>query len=108
MIFRFLIFILTGKFLDRFFFFAPDVIFDAFDAGAFRAVRAAEKVFFRFDSVTDDAAAAIGANRRELVNRAFETIENVRVSRRDNFEGQVIIISANLALCHLFCLLTVN
>jgi len=55
-----------------------------------------------FHAVTDDFAAAIGANRREPVNRAFKTIKNVTVSRRYYLKSQIIIVAANFALCHCF------
>lgn len=90
------------------FFLAPDMVFDAFDARAPRAIGAAEEIFLCFDAVPDDAASAICANGRELMNRAFETIENVPLARRYYFKRQIIIISANLALCHFPFLLALN
>jgi hypothetical protein len=68
--------------------------------GLVSAVGAAEIILFRLDAVSDDLAAAMGTDRSEFVDRAFETIENVPVSRRDHLERKVIIVSANLALCH--------
>jgi hypothetical protein len=78
------------------------VIFHAFDSGFSRAERTAEKVFLRLDAVTDYLAPAVCTDGREFMNRAFETIENVLVARRDNFKRQIIIISANFTLCHIF------
>src|SRR4051812_9420816 len=50
--------------------------------------------------MADDFAAAVIANRRDRVNRAFETVEHVRLAVPDNFEGLVVVVSANLARCH--------
>jgi hypothetical protein len=88
------------KLFRRFPLFAPDVVYDTADARLFRAVGAAEKSLFRLDAVPDNLAAAMRADRRQLVYRALETIENVTVSRRDNFKRQIIIVAANLASCH--------
>jgi hypothetical protein len=76
------------------------MVFDAFDARAPRAIGAAEEVFLCLDSVPDYPASAVRANGRELMNRAFETIENVPLARRYHFKRQIIIVAANLALCH--------
>lgn len=80
----------------------PNVVFYAFNARLFGAVGAAEKSFFGFDAVSDYFAAAMSANGREPVNRALKTIENVPVARRYNFKRQIIIVTANFALCHNF------
>jgi hypothetical protein len=76
------------------------MVFNALDTRAPGAGGAAKEGFFRLDSVTDNPASAICANRRKFMNRAFETIENVPVSRRNHFKCQIIIISANITLCH--------
>jgi hypothetical protein len=100
-----LLFLFFGVYFDAFFFFAPDVVSDTFDTGLAGAVGAAEKVFLRLDAVSDDFTAAMSADRREFVNRAFKTIENVFFARRNHFKSQIIIISANFTLSHLFFLL---
>jgi hypothetical protein len=93
---------LFGVNFHAFLFPPPDMVFDSFDARATGAVGAAEEIFLRFDAVPDYPASAIGAHRRKLVNRAFETIENVRFASRYHFKRQIIIISANFALSHKF------
>jgi len=55
-----------------------------------------------FYAVTDNFASAIRTNRREPVNRAFKTIEDVTVSRRNYLKSQIIIVAANFTLCHYF------
>ena len=52
--------------------------------------------------MTDDLAAAMGADRRKFVDRTFETVENMAVARRHNFEGEIVIITANFAFGHGF------
>jgi hypothetical protein len=77
------------------------MIFDAFDSGAARAGRTAKIIFFGFDPVADYPASAVGADWRELMDRALETIERVTVSARcKHFKSQIIVVSANIALCH--------
>jgi hypothetical protein len=56
------------------------------DAGFTGTVGAAEKIFLRLDAVTDDLAAAICADGRQFVNRAFKAIENVTVASRHDLE----------------------
>ena len=64
------------------------------------AVRAAKEIVIRLDTVTDDLAAALRADRRKFVDRTFETIERVPVPGGYNFERQIIIVAADLAACH--------
>jgi hypothetical protein len=78
--------LLLGVFFRRFFFLTPDMIRDAAYARLTGAVGAAEKRFFRFNAMTDNPAPALGADRRQFVNRTLETIENVAVARRNNFK----------------------
>lgn len=93
---------MLGKFFYAFFFPAPNMVFDALDACFSGARAAAVEIFLRLDAVPDYPATAIGADRRELMNCAFETIENVPLARRDDFKSQIIIIAANFALSHKF------
>jgi len=53
-----------------------------------------------FHTVPDNTAIAVRANRRQRVDCAFETVENVALSAHDHFEGLVIIIFANFACRH--------
>ncbi len=64
------------------------------------AVRAAVERAVRLDAVPDDLAAASVADGRELVDRALEAIERVPRARRNDFKGQIVIISAYFTLCH--------
>jgi hypothetical protein len=70
------------------------------DTGVPRAIRAAEKIFIGFDTVSDDLTSAMSTYRRKQMNGAFETVEDVSVARRNNFERQVVIIAADFAACH--------
>ena len=65
-----------------------------------RAVDAAEDLSVRFDAVTDDAAVAVRANRRQRVNCALETVEGVTLTAHDDFERLVIFVFANFARRH--------
>jgi hypothetical protein len=47
---------------------------------------AAEEGLLRLDPVTDDPAAAMGANGSQFMDRAFKAIKNVPVSSRYNFK----------------------
>jgi hypothetical protein len=98
--FLFAAFRVVGHPFGGFPFASPDVIFDALDARLPGAVGAAEKRFFGLDAVTDNLAAAVRADRREAVDRALETIENVPVAGRNHLKGQVIIVAADLASRH--------
>jgi hypothetical protein len=99
-VFYFFLFNFLAGFFGSFAFFAPDVVFHAFDTRLLGTISAAKKVFLRFDAVTDNFAAAMRANRREPVNRALETIENVPISRRYDFKCQVVIVAADFTLRH--------
>jgi hypothetical protein len=54
----------------------------------------------RFDTVADDTAVAVGANRRQGVDCALEAIAGVVLSAHDHFKRFVIIVLANLACRH--------
>jgi hypothetical protein len=85
-IIQFSVVLFSGIFFSRLFFLSPNMVFDAADACLPGAVGAAEKSLFGFDAVTDNSAAAVRANGRELMNRAFKRIENVPLARRNNFK----------------------
>jgi hypothetical protein len=53
-----------------------------------------------FNAVPDDFAPAVIADRRELVNRALKAIKRVANARRDDLEGEVVFIPADLTLRH--------
>src|SRR5690606_26750829 len=65
-----------------------------------RAVRAAEDAAVRLDAVADDAAAAMGACRRQRVYGALETVEGVRFALQADLHGLVVFVSADFALGH--------
>ena len=54
----------------------------------------------RFDAVSDDTAAAVGANRRQRVDCALEAIKDVAFSAHDDFKRLVIIVLADFACRH--------
>jgi hypothetical protein len=53
-----------------------------------------------FHTVPHDPAVAVRADRRQCVDRAFETIECVMFSGYDHFKRLVIFILANFACSH--------
>src|SRR5205814_1896217 len=70
-----------------------------FAAGA-RAMNAAENLSIRFNAVSDDPAVAVGANRRQCMDRALEAIEGVMLPANDHFKRFVVFIFANFAYSH--------
>jgi hypothetical protein len=63
-------------------------------------VDAAEDLPVRFDTVTDDSAVAVRANRRQRVDCAFEAIEGVTLSAHNDFKRLVVFVLANFACRH--------
>jgi hypothetical protein len=61
---------------------------------------AAEDLSVSFHAVSDNPAMAVWADRRQRVDRAFETIECVMLSGYDHFKRLVIFILANFACSH--------
>ena len=66
------------------------------------AVRAAVHDAFGFDSMADDAAAAVGAGRSHGVNGAFKTVEGAGLIKHGYGEGFVVLVSAGIADSHDF------
>ena len=62
---------------------------------------AAKNLPVRFDAMTNYPAVAVGANRRQRVDRAFEAIEGVMLPANDHFKRLVIFILANFACSHI-------
>ena len=60
-------------------------------------MNAAEDLSVCFDTVTDDSAIAVGANRRQRVDCAFEAIEGVTLSTHNDFKRLVVFVFANFA-----------
>src|SRR5262245_44181707 len=67
---------------------------------AARAARAAVERAVDFHAVADDPALAVAAGRRERVDRAFETVEDVRGSGLHDGECLVVIVTANFTPGH--------
>ena len=62
---------------------------------------AAEENTIGLDAVTDDPALAMIARGREHMNRAFETIEDVRGAvAGSNLERLIVRVAAEFAGCH--------
>ena len=76
------------------------MIFNVFDPGLPRTIRAAIKRALRLDPMPDDLAAAVVAHGREFVNRALEAVEGVMRARRNHFKRQIIVVAANLTFSH--------
>jgi len=70
------------------------------DSGFARAVGAAIESVLGLDPVPDDPAPALSADRGQLLDRAFEAVEDMLPARRDHLEGQIIIVAANFTLGH--------
>src|SRR5512146_2052183 len=73
---------------------------DAPDSLVPGAVRATVERAVRLDAVADDPAAAMGADRRELLDGAFEAVEDMPVSGGHDLEREVIVVAAHFADRH--------
>ena len=69
----------------------------SFDAGLLGAVRAAEVRSRRLDPMADDCAAAVLATRRQHVDGALETVEDMLPAVHDDKKRLVVTISAVFA-----------
>ena len=69
-------------------------------AGCACTVDAAEDLSVCFDTVADDSAVAVRANRRQRVDCAFEAIEGVTLSAHNDFKRLVVFVFANFAYWH--------
>jgi hypothetical protein len=76
------------------------MVFSLCNSGIASAIGAAIERILRLDAVSDDPATAVSADRRQLLDRAFEAIEDVLFARRDYLERQVIIVATNFTLGH--------
>ena len=61
---------------------------------------ATEDLSVLFDTVADDSAVAVRANRRQRVDCAFEAIEGVTLSGHNDFKRLVVFVLANFACSH--------
>jgi hypothetical protein len=76
------------------------VIRDAFRSLQTCAVGTAVEGAVRFDAVANDPATAMGANRSQLLDSAFEAVEDVPVPSGNDLERQVVVVAADLADPH--------
>jgi len=72
--------------LRRYIIAAGDMVDGAASTFLPATVSTAKKGVFRLDAVADDLTAAVGADRGQLVYRAFERVEYVPVAGGYNFE----------------------
>jgi hypothetical protein len=77
-----------------------DAIVDTHDTAFLRAVCTAVERALGLDTMSDDSALAVRAGRRQCVNRALETVEDVRFSGVNHFKGLVVVVSADFAYGH--------
>jgi hypothetical protein len=76
------------------------VIPDFLDARLPSAIRTTIKRAIRFDTVPDDLAATVVADGREFVDRTLEAVERMTRTGSDDFERQVIFVTANFTFRH--------
>src|ERR1043166_4118862 len=84
------------------------VVLHVENAGHSRAIRATVERSLCLYAVSDDLATAMFAERREPVNRTFETVKRVTRTGGDDVEGQMIVVAAHFAFCHLKVSFSVN
>jgi hypothetical protein len=77
-----------------------DAIFQLGFASRARAVDATKDLSVGLHTVPDNSALTVRADRRQRMDRAFETIECVMLSGYDHFKRFVIFILANFACSH--------
>jgi hypothetical protein len=63
-------------------------------------VDAAEDLSFFFNAVTDDPAIAMRAGWSQGMDRAFETIKDMRLAVHPHLEAFVVVVSAEFAFGH--------
>jgi hypothetical protein len=76
------------------------VVASLFESRVPGAIGATEELAATFHTVSDDLASAMFANRSQLMDRAFEAVKYVPMTRCDYFEGQGIVVATNFAHCH--------
>jgi len=70
------------------------------DAPSTGAMGTAAEGALRFDAVADDSAPAVVADRRQLVDRALEAVEDVPRAQGNDLERQMVVVPAHFALRH--------
>lgn len=79
-----------------------DMIFHFVDTLLAGTIGTTVKRLVRLNPMTDDSAAAVMADRSQLVNRALEAIKSMFCSGGDYLERQIIFIPTHFALRHSF------
>lgn len=77
-----------------------DIIDEAFYSFLPGAVGTAKNAAFTLDTVPDDAAVATGAYGSELMNSAFEGVEDKSLSVHDDLETLVVRVSTAITGFH--------
>ncbi len=62
--------------------------------------RAAIEGIVRLNAVSDDLTTAVIAHGRQLMDRALQAVKDVGLTRRDDLEGEVVIVPADFTLSH--------
>src|SRR5262245_29752407 len=65
-----------------------------------RTAGATEHLIPRFDAVSDNAAPAVRAMRRKLMNGTLEAVEHMGAPLCPNFKTLVVVVSTHFALSH--------
>jgi hypothetical protein len=76
------------------------VIASLFESRVPGAIGATEELAATLHTVSDHLASAMLANRSQLMDRAFEAVKYMPVTRCDYFEAQGIVVATNFAYCH--------
>jgi hypothetical protein len=76
-------------------------VFELCGPVATRAMDAAENLAGFLHAMADNPTAAVRANWRERLDRAFETVEDVVLSIDDHLKSLVVVVSAGFAFRHL-------
>ena len=76
------------------------VVDDGLGAFGVRAMSATIEGAVRLDAVADHLAAAVLAHGRQLLDRALEAVERVRLSGRHHLERHLVVIAAHFAYGH--------
>ena len=79
---------------------ASDVVSRLRKAGVASTMCAAEEFASALNAMSYHFATAVLADRRQLVNRTFEAVEHMPVSRGDHLKTEGVLVSANFTLCH--------
>ena len=75
-------------------------IVDALDPRLLRTMGAAIDLSLRLDPVANHTAIAVRASRSHGLDGALEAVERHRPAPLRNLECLVVVVAANIALCH--------